>query len=241
MRSKRERQMRVRKTDTDKQRERAVNKGWYLVQNYRKEDPQRHLADGEEELVKNLKRRDVPNLLLGEMLAYQAEVLTWLELGMASWLNFYFALGEAKPEDRLEEAAEGLGKASERLHNISEQMAHLPGLESGWGLTVRGYREAVEMWSTAMDLIARGALFDRDPLAREGLDLLTRASDRAEDVVEVESGPSRGVDINGPLGTLHRIQPSDRVSPRAVEEAKTPWERALIVAGSRIDWFPTPS
>ena len=216
-----------------------VNRGWHLIQNYRKEDPERHIeetdpSDDPEERTTN--RFRVPGLLLAEMTAFQKEVVGWLESAITAWFTFYFALGEGSPEQRLEEASEGLAKATDRLEAIGRQMRHLPWKDSQWHDLIMIYAEAVETWAVAIDLIMRGARFDRNNLADEGLQRLDSGSAIAERVVAIHAPHERVVNMNGPFRTLAKLEPEGRVSPKAVARAKQPWDRALTAAGSALTW-----
>lgn len=219
----------------DKQRGSSVKKGWNLVQNYPKEDPVRQV---EVDLTDESASRtfEVPPLLRSAMSAYQQEVLGWLELSIVSWLNFYFAIGEGGQQQRLEEAAEGLGKSSDRLASIASQMGNLPWADTGWHDLIVTYAEGVEYWAQAIDMLARGAKFDRNNLAEEGFDLMARGSNTAERVVALHDGTESAVDMTGTLRTLEGLQPPGRVSAKSVDKAKAPWKRAVIAAGSRLNW-----
>jgi hypothetical protein len=227
-----------RKAGRHQEHQEALNKGWHLVQSYRKEDPQRHKektesADLDDEAAP---RFEVPTLLRAEMTTYQKEVVSWLESAISSWFNFYFALGDGEVQERLDVASEGLSKAAERLQAIARQMESLRWSESQWHDLVAVYAEAVETWAGALDLIMRGASFDRHRLADEGFEQMDMASATAERVVSLNASPEPGVDVNGVLRILERLEPSGRVSPKAVAKAKAPWHRAVIAAGSRLTW-----
>ncbi len=219
----------------DNQTRSSVDKGWRLVQNYPKEDPVRQV---EIDLTDESADRpfEVPPLLRSGMSAYQQEILGWLELSIVSWLNFYFAIGEGSPQQRLEEASEGLGKSSDRLESIANQMWNLPRSDTGWHDLITTYAEGVQDWAEAIDLIARGAKFDRNNLAQEGFNLMDGGSDTVERVVVIDDRPEIGVDMTGPLRTLERLLPPGRVSAKSVDRAKAPWKRAIIAAGSRLNW-----
>lgn len=219
----------------DNQRASLVEKGWHLVQNYPKEDPVRQV---EVDLTDESANRpfEVPPLLRSAMSAYQQEILGWLELSIVSWLNFYFAIGEGGQQQRLEEASEGLGKSSDRLESIASQMENLPWADTGWHDLIVTYAEGVEYWAEAFDMLARGAKFDRKNLAEEGFDLMDRGSDTVERVVALHGGTESGIDMTGLLRTLERLQPPGRVSAKSVDKAKAPWKRAIIAAGSRLNW-----
>ncbi len=169
-------------------------------------------------------------------------MLSWLESGLVAWFGFYFAIGDGSPQSRLTQASgDELDKASERLEAAAKLIAQLPSRGTGWHGTVAGYGDAVAMWGTAIDLIANGARFDRAGVAREGLERMDDASAAAERVVDIEAGPAHLVDLKGPLWTLERLKPSKKVPAKAIDEAKRPWERALIASGSMLDWSPFPS
>lgn len=225
--------------DQDKQSRPSVAKGWHLVKNHRREDPERHIVEkASTSRVPETYLRDFPPLLHAEVVAFQEEVLGWLELAMVSWLNFYFALGEGAPGANLAEVSEGLDKASERLEAINAQMKYLPGKDSRWSKPVQLYREAITDWGKALELIARGARFDREAIAREGFAIMDDGSRTAEEVVDLRAGPHVGVNLDGRLETLRQMKPRGRVSARAIEKARSPWRRALMAAGSKIDWLP---
>lgn len=219
----------------DGQTRSSVKKGWHLVQNYPKEDPVRQV---EVDLTDERADRpfEVPPLLRSEMIAYQQEVLGWLELSIVSWLNFYFAIGEGSHQQRLEEASEGLGKSSDRLGSIANQMGNLPWRVTGWHDLIMTYAEGIEDWAKGIDLIARGAKFDRNNLAQEGFDLMDRGSSTIERVVVLHDRSENGVDMTGPLKDLERLLPPGRVSAKSIDRAKAPWKRAIIAAGSRLNW-----
>ena len=221
-----------------RQDQEAVTKGWHLVQSYRKEDPERHrkLVDGVEPDEDAIPQFEVPNLLRAEMTTYQKEVVIWLESAITSWFTFYFALGEGGVQDRLDEASEGLAKATDRLQAIARQMGYLPWNDSQWHDLIAVYADAVDTWATAIDLIMRGARFDRHRLADEGFAQLELGSSTAERVVSLNASPEPGVDVAGALRTLTRLEPSGRVSAKTVAKAKEPWNRAVVAAGSRLTW-----
>lgn len=217
----------------------AVDRGWHLVQNYRREDPERHIEEvdpTDDAEGPPVNRFEVPRLLLAEMKTFQEEVVGWLEFAISSWFKFYFALGEGTSQAQLDEVSEGLAKATDRLEAISRQMGHLPWNTSQWHDLIMIYAEAVETWAAALDLIMRGARFDRNNLAEEGFKRLDMGSATAERVVSLNARHESGVDVNGALRTLARLEPSKRVSPKTVARAKQPWERAVIAAGSRLTW-----
>lgn len=220
----------------------SVSKGWHLIQNYRREDPERHIDEVDLTEIENDPSRpfEVPSLLRSEMRTFQEEVVGWLEFAMVSWFNFYFAVGEGSPEDRLIEASEGLSKTSERLGSIARQMRNLPWRETHWHDLIRVYAEAVENWATAIDLIGRGAEFDRNNLAEEGFSEMDLGSSAAERVVATHSSPEHGVDLDGALRQLQKLEPRGRVSKKATEKSREPWRRALVAAASRIDWSSSP-
>lgn len=220
----------------------SVSRGWHLIHNYRREDPERHvdeidLTEAEDDTARPF---EVPSLLRSEMTTLQEEVVGWLEFAMVSWFNFYFAIGEGSPDDRLEETAEDLLKTSERLGSIARQMGRLPWRETHWHDLIMVYTEAVEHWADAIDLIGRGAKLDHHYLAESGFASLDRGSTSAERVVATHSSPDRGVDLDGALQKLQRLKPPGKVSKKKVEESKEPWRRALTAAASRMDWSRSP-
>jgi hypothetical protein len=226
-----------RQNDQEERRQRDVEKNWHLVQNHRREDPERHVAEemlGDETDTLS----DSLPLVEKEMLVLQEEILDWMELGMVSWFNFYFAIGPGTMDDRLSEASAGLGKASDRLDAVSAQMKYLPVKDSAWERPAQTYREAVADWAKSLQSISRSAQLDFKSLAREGFALMNAASATAEAVVDIQSGSHSGVDIGSRLETLRSLRPAKRVPRRAVEEAKAPWRRAIVAAGSKIDWPP---
>lgn len=227
--------------DREQQHRREVNKSWYLVQNHPREDPERHLTEGLPRPEERDAPRHFPNPLHAEVVVFQEEVLEWLGRGMVSWFNFYFAIGPGTIDDRLAEGSAELEKASERLDAISAQMKYLRSKESAWNRQAQAYREAVVDWGKSFDLIARGARLDFKSLAREGFALLDIASASAEAVVDIQAGPNPGVNMDVLLEALRLIDPAKRVPRKAIEEAKAPWRRAIVAAGSRIDWPPLPS
>lgn len=220
----------------------SVSRGWHLIHNYRREDPERHideidLTEAEDDPARPF---EVPSLLRSAMRTFQEEVLGWLEFAMLSWFNFYFAIGEGSPDDRLEDAAEGLLKTSERLDSIARRMEKLPWRETHWHDLIMVYSEAVELWAKAVDLIGRGAKVDHPYLAEAGFTNLDMGSSSAERVVATHSSPEASVDLDGALRKLQRLEPPVRVSKKKVEESKEPWRRALIAAASRMDWSSSP-
>lgn len=227
--------------DREEKRRRDVRKNWHLVQNRRREDPERHITEELPGAERTHAPSDVPPLLHTEMVVFQEEVLGWLGLGMVSWFNFYFALGPGTMDDRLAEVSAGLGKASECLDAISTHMKYLPGKDSAWNRPIQAYRDAVADWGKSLELIAKGARLDFKSLAREGFSLMSVACASAEAVVDVRAGPNPGVDLDGRLDTLQRMRPAKRVPRKAIEEAKAPWRRAIVAAGSKIDWPPYPT
>jgi hypothetical protein len=227
-----------RRDDREQQHRRDVSKSWYLVQNQRSEEPEKHITEELPRTESPGAAPDFPNLLQAEMVVFQGEVLEWLGLGMVSWFNFYFATGPGTIDDRLAEASAELGKASERLDAIGAQMKYLPGRESAWDRAAQAYRVAVVDWGKSLDLIARGATLDFKSLAREGFALMDIASASAEAAVDIQAGPNPGVNMDVHLEGLRRMRPAKRVPRRATEEAKAPWRRAIVAAGSRIDWPP---
>lgn len=227
-----------RRDDQEQQHRRDVTKSWYLIQNHRREDPERHVTEQLPRTETPDAPRDLPNLLLAEMVVFQEEVLEWLGLGMVSWFNFYFAIGPGTIDDRLAEASAELEKASERLDAIGAQMKYLRSKESAWNRPAEAYRGAVVDWGKSFELIARGAGLDFKSLAREGFALMDVASASAEAVVNIQAGPDPGVNMDVHLEDLRRMRPAKRVPRKATEEAKSPWRRAIVAAGSRIDWPP---
>lgn len=230
-----------RQDDWGERHRRDVMKNWHLVQNHRREDPERHIT----EVLLRVEGTDTPSgpptPLHTEMVVFQEEVLGWLGLGMTSWFDFYFALGPGTMDDRLAAVSAELGKASERLDAISAQMKYLPSDDSAWNRPAQAYREAVADWSKSLELIGKGTGLDFKSLAREGFSLMSVASACAESVVDIQAGPNRGVDIDSRLDLLRRMRPAKRVPRKAIEEAKAPWRRAIVAAGSRIDWPPHPT
>lgn len=227
-----------RKTGRHQDHQEAMSKGWHLIQSYRKEDPERHkeyieTTDSDEEAAPSF---EVPTLLRAEMTTFQKEVVGWLESAISSWFNFYFGLGDGGVEDRLDEASEGLGKATDRLQAIARQMGNLPWNDSQWHDLIMVYAEAVETWAAALDLIMRGARFDRHRLADEGFEQMDLGSSTAERVVSLTASRDPRGDIDGALRTLARLEPNGRVSPKTVAKAKEPWQRAVIAAGSALNW-----
>lgn len=219
-------------------RRRDVKKNWHLIQVRRREDPERHLT----EKLPRANSTDIPPglpvQLHTEMVVFQEEVLDWLEMAMLSWFDFYFALGPGTIHDRLAEASARLGKASEGLDAISAQMKYLPGREPAWTGPVQAYREAVADWGKSLGLIAKGTTLDFKSLAREGFSLMNITSANAETIVHVRAGPDPGVDVHSRLDTLSRLRPAKRVPRKAMAAAKAPWMKAIVAAGSKIDWSP---
>jgi hypothetical protein len=227
-----------RKDRAQQNRDGGVTKGWHLVQSSRREDPERHkeyleIVDPDDEAVP---RFEVPTLLRDEMTTYQKEVVDWLESAISSWFNFYFALGDGGAQNRLDEASEGLGKATDRLQAIARQMGNLPWSDSQWHDVIMVYAEAVDTWAAALDLIMRGARFDRHRLADEGFEQMDMGTSTAERVVSLAATPEPGGDVDRALRTLARLKPRGRVSPKTVATAKEPWRRAVVAAGSTINW-----
>ncbi|MFP3882628.1 MAG: hypothetical protein ACLFWH_09950 [Actinomycetota bacterium] len=220
----------------------SVSRGWHLVQNYPREDPERHLNEIDLTEAENdsAKPFEVPSLLLSAMRTFQEEVVGWLEFAMLAWFNFYFAIGDGSPDDRLEEAAERLLKASERLRPIARRMGTLPWRETHWYDLVMVYSEAVEYWAEAVGLIGRGAKLDHHYLAEAGFGNLNLGSSSAERVVAMHSSPERGVDLDEAIRKLEKLDPPAKVSKKKVEESKQPWRRALTAAASPMDWSKSP-
>jgi hypothetical protein len=230
-----------RKEDVEADRRQAVRKGWNLVQGYGADDagnlvpedraPSQSTSDEARE------RRESARQVHEEVAALQVEVVDWIDAAMTSWFNFFFAMGRGSAGSRLDEASESLGKAADRLQVLGEQIRGTSGRGYLRNDPILIYADAVDGWSGAFDLIARGARMDRGTLAREGLANLDRASAKAERVVIAQKGNM----VAGPLATLSRLKPSQRTPRKAVARAKAPWKRAIIAAGSPFDWTAWPS
>ena len=164
--------------------------------------------------------------------AVQADVVDAIRVGMRRWFGFYFLFDEGTDQERLHRAASGLQMASAQLRDIAEDLAGLSGSDPPLDGLLGTYRGAVSDWAAALDTIARGAVLDRHRTAEDGFAQMARASAAAEQVVNYRAKTGRQSILIETLASLAELRPPTNVSKRSEKEAKQPWRRALIAAGS---------
>jgi len=229
-----------RRRPNDEQRQRALDKGWRMVSRYEASngDLEQVQADSAEltSLVMESRRFEVPPHLRNVIRNYQIEVLDCLTRAMQAWFDFYFVLGIGSVYDRLESVGDALSESADRLSAISRDSGTRLWINSPGYDVLATYGSAAGTWGSALAMIANGAKLDQSDLADHGFQRMNGASDIAERVVLVGSLGERGLDLQQSLDRLSSLEPAERVPKRTVEDAKTPWKRALIAAGSKINW-----
>lgn len=167
-----------------------------------------------------------------QLAAAQRDAVDAIRVGMRRWFGFYFLIDEGADQERLHRAARGLQTASAQLRNIAENLDNISGSDSSSDELLGTYREAVDGWASALDSIARGAVLDQHRIAEDGFAQMANASAVAEQVVDHRARKGRQSMLVEPLASLAELRPPTNVSKRTEEEAKRPWQRAIIAAGS---------
>ncbi len=162
----------------------------------------------------------------------QQKVVDALASGMRAWFGFYFRTAQTTGEERIYSAVGGLRDAARGMREVFDGLGNAGDLDASSKEFVEDYREAIEGWADAMDSIALGLELDQQHTADRGFAQLLRACDRAEELIVQGSLAEETLVLKEPLVYLDGLEPPGKITKKAVKQAKEPWRRSIISAGS---------
>jgi hypothetical protein len=210
----------------------ASGGGGHAKTRTRPEQPNRHLADKDLEIV----HPGDEDSLHAKFSSAQEDVVESIATAMSAWFGYYFRLGEGTPHDRLVDASRGLEDGADGLRLVGGFLEDLTSAYDDNDKLLRTYQAAVSGWADAFEKISAGTRFDQRSLARAGFARMNEASVIAEAVIVPRSTLAQHLSLSRHLATLRQFRPPERAPNKTAEKAKTPWSRALTAAGSPLDW-----